>query len=75
MEAQSMSMWVCLEPRIYTGRHTGRVEEKIVMIGLVHMIKGFKHQGKLIYSLVNWELLKVFLTRENNQKITFKRYI
>ena len=53
------------------------VEETLVMIGLVHTIKGFDHQGELINLLVTYRLLNFFFKQEgtNNQKITFKRHI
>ena len=54
------------------------VEETLVMIGLVHTIKGFDHQSELINLLVTYRLLKFFFFKQegtNNQKITFKRHI
>ena len=41
------------------------VEEKLAMIGLVHTIKGFDHQGELINLLATYGLLIFFLTRRN----------
>ena len=45
------------------------VEETLVMIGLVHTIKGFDHQGELINLLVTYRLLIFFFLNKKEQII------